>query len=165
MRFPGIGGKISLCFNHPIPGRRSPIFLMRLILALHLLRITMDTLVRDGRKEFCLPFFRDQVVSTMYRGDGSSWIQAADVPGGARQNAVGFSINDKGYIGTGSSEAGALKNDVWEYNPSTNSWTQKANFGGTARQNAVGLSIGSKGYIGTGNDGADKQDFWELDLY
>ena len=80
--------------------------------------------------------------------------------------AVGFSIGDKGYIGTG---AALFKNqqielaDFWEYNPSTDSWTQKANFGGGTRGHAVGFSIGTKGYIGTGQKGTTVwcKDFWE----
>jgi len=79
-----------------------------------------------------------------------------------RNGAVGFSIGDKGYLGTGSTSNALLK-DFWEYNPATDSWTQKADFGGTARYWAVGFSIGTKGYIGTGytNAGTWSQDFWE----
>jgi len=90
-----------------------------------------------------------------------AWAQKANFGGSARQNAVGFSIGSKGYIGTGLDPS--LKNDFWEYDPTTNVWTQKANFGGSARYAAVGFSIGSKGYIGTGRDGAYKNDFWEYD--
>src|SRR5438094_240091 len=75
-----------------------------------------------------------------------TWIQKADFGGTPRSGAVGFAINEKGYIGTG----GYYNNDFWEYDPSTDTWTQKADFGGTARFSAAGFSIGSKGYIGTG---------------
>ena len=75
---------------------------------------------------------------------------------------MGFSICNKGYIGTGSDSTG-LRNDFWEHNPVTNVWTQKANFAGTARSGTVGFSIGNRGYIGTGNDGSLKNDFWEYD--
>jgi N-acetylneuraminic acid mutarotase len=84
----------------------------------------------------------------------NSWIQKADFGGSSRQAATGFSISNKGYIGTGDASDG-YKNDFWEYDPSVNTWTQKANFGGVARPNATGFSIGNKGYIGTGN-GASK---------
>jgi PKD repeat protein len=93
----------------------------------------------------------------------NTWTQKANFIGTARQQAVGFSIGSKGYIGTGS-DADSLRSDFWEYDTTTNSWTQKANFGGTARSAAVGFSIGTKGYIGTGNDVSGyKQDFWEYD--
>ena len=95
----------------------------------------------------------------------NSWIQKATVGGTARQNAVGFSIGTKGYIGTGVDINNNYFNDFWEYDPSTNVWTQKANFGGTSRHSAVGFSIGDKGYIGTGQDVtyAYRNDFWEYD--
>src|SRR5262245_56615919 len=69
--------------------------------------------------------------------------QKASVGGGIRYAAVGFSIGDKGYMGTGYGTA--YMNDFWEYDPVTNIWTQMADFGGAPRYFACGLSIGSKG--------------------
>src|SRR4051794_36719899 len=80
-----------------------------------------------------------------------TWTQKAGFGGTARNLAVGFSIGNKAYIGTGTA-ANGLTNDFWEWDQSTNIWTQKANFDGTARSGAVGFSIGTKGYIGTGAD-------------
>lgn len=93
----------------------------------------------------------------------SRWIEKATFGGTGREGAVGFSIGDKGYIGTGTDSTGAT-NDFWEYDPLMDSWTQKANFGGSNRYNSVGFSIGSKGYLGTGRDASGyKNDFWEYD--
>ena len=78
------------------------------------------------------------------------WTQKADFAGGGRNGAVGFSIGNRGYIGTGVDNAGGVRNDFWEYDPVSNIWTQKANFAGGVRTYAVGFSIGNKGYIGTG---------------
>ena len=89
----------------------------------------------------------------------NSWAQKADFGGVERYVAVGFSIGNKGYIGTGGASTGNKK-DFWEYDPITDTWTQKASFGGTGRSAAVGFSIGNKGYIGTGSN---KKDFWEYD--
>ncbi|MFZ1560346.1 MAG: hypothetical protein WAT37_10505 [Saprospiraceae bacterium] len=95
-------------------------------------------------------------------GGLGSWVQKADFAGTARQKAVGFSINNKGYIGTGSISDQVGVKDFWEYNPATNVWLQKADFGGSARFFAIGFSIGSKGYIGVGSDESYyKRDFWE----
>ncbi|HOY30571.1 MAG TPA: kelch repeat-containing protein [Bacteroidales bacterium] len=92
------------------------------------------------------------------------WIQKADFGGAQRANAVGFSIGNKGYIGTGVSNDVKLK-DFWEYDPSTNIWTQKADLPGSPRLSAVGFSIGNKGYIGTGFNPDSTvlfyKDFWE----
>lgn len=54
----------------------------------------------------------------------------------ARYGAVSFSINGKGYIGTGYNNV--PKNDFWEFDPATNSLTQKANFGGVQDLKPVG---------------------------
>ncbi|MEO5674560.1 MAG: kelch repeat-containing protein, partial [Chitinophagales bacterium] len=64
-----------------------------------------------------------------------TWVQKSDfgynasnVPEpSARNSAVGFSIGNKGYLGTG--EDGGPKKDFWEYDPDANTWTQKADFG------------------------------------
>jgi len=92
----------------------------------------------------------------------NTWTQKEGFGGGVRQNAVGFSIGSKGYIGTGYSN-NVFYNDFWEYDPATGVWTQKANFGGTGRYYATGFSIGNKGYIGTGSSNDLKRDFWEYD--
>ena len=91
----------------------------------------------------------------------NTWAQEANVGGGIRTEAVGFSIGSKGYIGTGETSSG-LTNDFWEYDPSSNTWTQKANFGGTSRFTSVGFCINNKGYIGTGYDSSGyRNDFWQ----
>ena len=104
--------------------------------------------------------------SNMHYAIADSWTQKADFGGTGKSSAVGFSIGNKGYIGTGSSYDGSIYTyykDFWEYDPATNTWTQKADFGGVARDSAVGFSIGSKGYIGTGADESLQNDFWEYD--
>jgi len=95
-----------------------------------------------------------------------TWLQKADFPGVARYAAIGFSILDKGYLGTGmnymSSHEVTVFNDFYEYNPVENTWTRKADLGGLTRAFAVGFSIGSMGYIGTGNSAEGfLKDFWE----
>ncbi|MBN2094245.1 MAG: T9SS type A sorting domain-containing protein [Candidatus Zambryskibacteria bacterium] len=101
-----------------------------------------------------------------YNPSQNTWTQKADFGGTARWAAVGFSIGDKGYLGTGWD--GSYCKDFWEYDPSQNTWTQKADFGGGERAEAVGFSINNKGYIGTGYNyntygyGRHK-DFWEYD--
>jgi N-acetylneuraminic acid mutarotase len=94
-----------------------------------------------------------------YDPAADTWTQKADFPGGGRPGAAGFSLDNKGYLGTG-----AITNDFWEYDPTSNMWTQKADFPGTSRIWAVGFSNGSKGYLGTGQRISDMgylKDFWE----
>lgn len=83
-----------------------------------------------------------------------------------RSGAFTFTIGNKAYIGTGSSDQG-YKKDFWEFDVVSNTWSQKADFGGQARESAVGFSIGNKGYAGTGmvmNQFTEAvRDFWMYD--
>ncbi|TAL62644.1 MAG: T9SS type A sorting domain-containing protein [Bacteroidetes bacterium] len=118
--------------------------------------------VGTGGQEHAMSFL---ILDDFWEWDQATnvWTQKANFGGGMRFNAVGFSIGNKGYIGTGLDDLLNLKNDFWEWNQATNTWTKKANFpvsGG--RSEAVGFSVGNKGYIGTGYDGANTtNDFWE----
>jgi len=100
------------------------------------------------------------------------WTRKADFAGLRRSGAVGFTIGNKGYIGTGVTlDENGFSNyssDFWEWDQETNKWTRKADLEGNPRVNAVGASIGEKGYIGSGinNDfewGIIINDFWEYD--
>jgi len=99
-----------------------------------------------------------------------TWTRKSDFKGTIRAGAVGFSIGNKGYIGTGSNRYTYNTNDFWEWDQETDVWTRKADFGGMARAEAIGFSIGNKGYIGTGynsdSNGGNPtylNDFWEWD--
>ena len=92
----------------------------------------------------------------------ASWTQVANYGGGAIYSAAGFSVGNKGYIGTGINN-GVNRRDFWQYDPVTNAWTQVANFGGTARHGATAFSIGSKGYLGLGWVSSVTSDFWSYD--
>ncbi len=113
----------------------------------------------SGIKKFTFLFAVVAVAFTSHAQN--TWIQKADFGGLARYGAVGFSIADKGYLGTG--YIGSYKKDFWQYDPATNTWTQKADFGGTTRYGAIGFSIADKGYLGAGYDGNLRKDFWEYD--
>lgn len=93
-----------------------------------------------------------------------TWTQKSVIPGGVRDGAVGFSIGNKGFVGTGYHHGlWYAYQDFWEWDPVTDVWTQKADFGGGLRYGAVGFSIGNKGYVGTGASPTLRKDFWEYD--
>jgi hypothetical protein len=94
----------------------------------------------------------------------NNWTQKSEFGGTSRYGAVGFSIDGKGYLGTGSDAMSGYEKDFWEFDPVQNTWIQKKDFGGAGRKWATGFSIGEKGYLGTGLD-ADSlfNDFWEYD--
>ncbi|MBK6483775.1 MAG: T9SS type A sorting domain-containing protein [Chitinophagaceae bacterium] len=120
--------------------------------------------------------FESSTVNTYYRDFweydpvADAWIQKSDFGGIERWEAVGFSIESKGYVGTGSyfDQENQYCKDFWEYDPVANSWTQKADFGGLERWGAVSFGIDKKGYVGTGHSNLYpyppcKKDLWEYD--
>jgi len=95
----------------------------------------------------------------------NTWVQKSNFQGGVRESATGFSIGNKGYIGTGDDLINVY-HDFWEWNQATDTWTQKSNFAGVGRFSAVGFSIGNYGYIGLGdttakNTSLSLSDFWQ----
>jgi N-acetylneuraminic acid mutarotase len=98
------------------------------------------------------------------------WTQKADLVGPARRDAVAFSIQGKGYVGTGMDSViatyGNVLSDFYAYDPVNNSWIQKANFpaySGAGTYFATGFSIDSKGYICGGKRGPNQysNELWE----
>ncbi len=95
-----------------------------------------------------------------------TWTRKADVGDTARDQAFGFSIGNKGYVGTGTfAGSGNFYKDFWEFDAATDSWTRKADFGGGKRVGAAAFSIGGKGFAGIGQDSIYNRanDFWEYD--
>jgi len=100
------------------------------------------------------------------------WTKKASYPGQASEYIKGFSINGKGYVGTGFGQQvfdpGSFpqNKDFWEYDPSADKWTRKADFGGVARENCVAFEINGTGYLGLGtnnNYDVSYKDFWKYD--
>jgi N-acetylneuraminic acid mutarotase len=101
------------------------------------------------------------------------WTRKADYPGQAAEYIRGFSINNKGYVGTGFGQrvyipdGPAQNKDFWEYDPATDKWTQKADFAGIERENVIAFEINGVGYLGLGtnnNYDASYKDFWKYDV-
>lgn len=72
-----------------------------------------------------------------------NWVGLSDFDGIPRTDAVGFSIGNKGYIGTGY-DGDERRVDFWEYDITRNTWTQKADLPGVARNGAIGFGIRKK---------------------
>ncbi|WP_153638575.1 kelch repeat-containing protein [Prolixibacter sp. NT017] len=90
-------------------------------------------------------------------------VKLSDFEGVSRSDAVGFTIGDRGYVGTGYDGTDRLT-DFWAYDPAKNTWIQCADFPGEGRNGAVGFAVGDKGYVGTGYDGIEKlKDFYQYD--
>ena len=94
------------------------------------------------------------------------WSQGETFDEVRRYLATSFSVENKGYMGTGLNNANDVSKDFWEFDPMAENekWAQKADFGGGARYFAIGFSLGGFGYMGTGSDGLTHyKDFWKYD--
>ena len=119
---------------------------------------------RAGRREV---FVFDHTTT----GSSGSWQKLKDFPGARRQQAVGFSVNGFGYMGTGWDGDQTVMNDFWRYNPSTDTWDPIAPLPAKARRGAIAfsLTVGGKeyGYVGMGYEDYPENiylhDLWQFD--
>lgn len=92
-------------------------------------------------------FYRD---FWRYSAKTNNWEQIASFPGIPRGQAVAFSINNAGYVGTGVDTTGNPLKDFWKYEPENDKWIQVSDFGGNARFDAVAFTFDEKGYVAAG---------------
>ncbi len=79
----------------------------------------------------------------------NSWTQKADYPLD-RFAVTGFTIGNKGYLGSGNEQNFGDRAEFFEYDPLANVWTPKANFPIAAGGN-ISFAINGIGYMGFGN--------------
>ena len=84
-----------------------------------------------------------------YEPSTDSWSQKADYPLD-RFAVVGFTIGNKGYMGSGNEQSFGDRAEFFEYDPITNVWTAKANFPNPAGGN-TSFAVNGLGYMGFGN--------------
>ncbi len=98
-----------------------------------------------------------------------SWDKIGDFAGIPRDGAVGFVINNIGFVGTGYNyTSNKFLQDFWRYDPSNDSWYPVAPFPGDPRTGAVAFSLNGIGYVGLGynllNGSTNPlSDFWKFD--
>src|SRR5882724_149377 len=98
-----------------------------------------------------------------------SWAKIGDFAGIPRDGAVGFVINNIGYVGTGFNySSNKFLQDFWKYDPSNDSWYPVAAFPGDPRTGAVAFQLNGMGYVGLGynllNGSTNPlSDFWRFD--
>ncbi|MFI2742179.1 Kelch repeat-containing protein [Zhouia sp. PK063] len=85
-----------------------------------------------------------------------SWTQLTDLDDDddyniLRSNAVGFAIDNYGYIATGTYSG--TTSSVWQYDPGTDTWEEKTGFEGVSRQDAIVISNGTQAFLGLGRSG------------
>ncbi|MEM9052213.1 MAG: kelch repeat-containing protein [Bacteroidota bacterium] len=77
----------------------------------------------------------------------AQWQESAVFIGTARDDGVGFSIDGKGYAGSGREVGFGFTNDFFEYDPETNEWTEVASLPSVARQYCGRFSIADTAYV------------------
>lgn len=99
------------------------------------------------------------------------WNQVADIPM-RRMNAIAFSSNGKGYVGTGFYNTYSRSNferfypgdnlqDLWAYDTASNTWAKKSDFPGGKRMGMSVFSIGDSTYTIAGAEVTNKN--WPSD--
>ncbi|WP_431123591.1 kelch repeat-containing protein [Flagellimonas flava] len=101
-------------------------------------------------------------------GEGGMWtLMETPFPGTGKVQAVGFSIDGKGYIAGGGYDNGEFTqkvDEVWMYDPTNDSWTEKMDFPGSAFTRGLSFVVDSKAYVHLGRteeDGNGSNEFWE----
>ena len=90
--------------------------------------------------------------------------QCAELPDTARENAIAFSINGKGYAGLGNYGGIFFFRDLYEYDPANDEWTKKSDFPGLLQVDLFYLTINNKAYLGFGDIiNYGPHEFWEYD--
>jgi N-acetylneuraminic acid mutarotase len=98
-----------------------------------------------------------------YNPISNSWSIKSIPPFIARMGTFSFTIDNYGYVGSGSTNGGAnVLTDFWRYDPITDTWLQMADFPGVGRIEAATFVINGKAYIVSGVRSAGyPSDCWE----
>jgi len=93
------------------------------------------------------------------------WTSIAPVPSAGRDDGVAFSLNNKGFVVTGTADGSnySESNKLFCYHPENNSWSEKAEFPGIKRQYSSVFTIDGKAYLvgGYSEFGTPLNDVWE----
>ncbi|MFZ1331656.1 MAG: kelch repeat-containing protein [Flavobacteriales bacterium] len=97
----------------------------------------------------------------------NAWTTKAPYPGGARDGAVAFTKDGKGYMGSGYRSGVGRTRDFFAYDPASDSWSAVPElWDAYGRQHAIAVSHGNKAYVIGGNalpnTSAPTAEIWEL---
>lgn len=104
-----------------------------------------------------------------YDPQRDQWTLTEAFPGDPRRDAIGFSLNGKGYIGMGYLvENSTYLADLWEFNPNGavgKKWRSRTPLLGGGRSSAASFVIGNKAYVGGGRSITIKNNELKFILY
>lgn len=81
---------------------------------------------------------------------GNSWAARDTFLGGARRDAIAFTIGDRAFVATGYNDN--YLNDIYEYNYSSDKWEQRASMSGSKRCAATVFVYNNLAYVVSGNN-------------
>ena len=85
---------------------------------------------------------------------GQQWSSKYSVPELRRFSAVGFSVGNRGFISTGTSDNRLFYNDLWEFNADGNGgmgeWKHRTDYQSFQRKDAISFTVNGKAYVGLG---------------
>jgi len=91
-----------------------------------------------------------------YTPGTNTWKDLKETPGAIKQPVIALGGKTKGYIygslNSLNSFDPVLKNEFYEYVPSSNKWNKLKDFGGSARASCSGFILNDKVFIGFGSD-------------
>lgn len=89
----------------------------------------------------------------------AEWTQLNNIPF-IDNHSNGFGVDGKAYVIQGTPSGTSSKNQLWEYNPSSDEWFNLGDVPGPTRTVAIGDDMNGKFYFGFG---VNKSDLWEFD--
>ena len=98
-----------------------------------------------------------EYLKDFYRFDptDNSWTRIEDFPGEARRDAVAFTLDNYGYVGTGRADKALLFKDFYCFDPKTETWnTNELGFKGDQRYGASAFGVGGAAYVCLGAKGS-----------
>jgi len=84
-------------------------------------------------------------------GTIGTWKRVANFPG-PRYGAIGFSVKNRAFVGTGTNERGNSFSDLWEYDQANDRWIKKSSIIGSKRAYSFVMTINDYVYVGGGID-------------
>lgn len=98
-----------------------------------------------------------EYLKDFYRFDptDNSWTKIEDFPGEARRDAVAFTLDNYGYVGTGRADKALLFKDFYCFDPETETWnTEELGFKGDQRYGASAFVVNGAAYVCLGAKGS-----------
>lgn len=111
--------------------------------------VGLGFIMQDGNQK---PARDKEYLKDFYRFDGETWEKIEDFPGEERRDAIAFTLDGYGYVGTGRGDKDLLFKDFYRFDPKTNTWDkQDLGFIGDSRYGGLAFVIDGAAYVCLGS--------------